>query len=184
MERKAGLLEKAGIVGFVTALGGFGLYLGIGGIGTSVSNHSVSLNSLLTIEGNSVRYEERLPANAFWRRFMFVDKDGRALITVTTPQGGLVARLTDNNNNCAIEDGDVVELLEQADSITGIIQYHHNKVIDSDGKTEFTKPSTVFQALIIERGRQERAKWSSWLQTHYPAIKAKLNDQQYRQQRR
>ncbi|MBI2143226.1 hypothetical protein HYU20_02690 [Candidatus Woesearchaeota archaeon] len=97
-----------------------------------------------------------------------------------------MAKLTDNNNTGTIEKDDIVKVVEEVDGIRGTITYHDNKVVDSDGKTKFTKPSTVLQARILERGRQQRSTWNSWLQVHYPTIKAKLleQQQQYQQQRK
>ncbi len=177
VNKKTTFGEKLVLGTILTALGGGALYFTIGGIGTLASNQNVRLSNPFGMEGNEVMYEERLPANSFWRRFPFVDKDGMAVVTITTPEGGLVARLTDSNNNYAIEKGDIVEVMEHVNGISGLVTYHHDKVVDSDGKTTFTQPTTVLQARILEHGKQERTKWNNWLQTQYPAITAKLREQ-------
>lgn len=176
-------VEKLGIGAILTVLGSAVVYFSVGWVGTLVNNHSARLKTPQDVEGNKVTYDERLPVTGFWKYFLFVDKDGMAVTTITTPEGGLVARLTDNDNNGSIGRGDVVEVVENVNGIRGTLTYHEDKVVDSDGKTEFKQPATVLQARIIEHGRQERAKWDSWLRTHQPEIKAKLQ-QQYQQQRK
>ena len=177
--------ENVGLGVFVSVVGAAGLYFLLGWAGSLVTgNNYVRLNPPVAIEGNMARYEERQPVRGFWRYFPFVDRNGQGITTVTTPEGGLVARLTDSNNNGVIENGDIVEVVEEVDGVRGMVAYRGNKVVDSDGKTEFTKPSTVLQAKIVEEGKRQRAKWNSWLQTSHPTIKAKLQEQQQQYQQR
>ncbi len=172
--------EKVGFGLIVLLAGAAGLYVLLGGVGYLVTrNDYVRLNPSIAIEGNVVNYEERQAVSGFWKYFPFVDRDGLAVITASSPDGSLEARITDNSNG-EIEKGDLVEVWKEVDGVTGVVTYYHDKVVDSDRKTEFGKPSTVLQAEIIETGRQERAKWDSWLQTNYPTIKGKLHEQQQR----
>ena len=177
LEKRATFGERLGIWAIAAVGGGVAFYLAIGGIGTAVTNRSLILSSPLDVDGNRVKYEERLPADGFWKYFPFVDKDGLAIATISSPQGGLVARIVDADSNGEIGSGDVVEVAENVNGIRGTVEYHRDKVVDSDGKTEFTKPSTVWQARIIEHGEQVRVQWNNWLQTHLPEIKAKLQEQ-------
>ena len=177
LEKRATFGERFGMWAIAAVGGGVALYFAIGGIGTTVTNRSLILSSPLDLDGNSVKYEERLPADGFWKYFPFVDKDGLAVTTISSPQGGLVAKIVDADSNGVIGDSDVVEVVENVNGIRGTVKYQKGKVVDSDGKTEFTKPSTVLQARIIEHGEQVRMQWNNWLQTHLPEIKAKLQEQ-------
>lgn len=180
--KKASVQEKASAGVFALMAGAAGLYFLLGWAGSLVTESNyVRLNPPIAIEGKVVRYEERHPMRGFWRYFPFIDKDGVGVTTVTEPGGSLVARLTDNDSNGEIGNGDVVEVFESIDGISGAVTYHNDKAVDSDGKTEFKEPSTVLQAKVLKAGKLERAKWDSWLQQNSPAIKAKLQEQ-YQQQ--
>lgn len=168
-------LEK---VGGKLLIGGTVMYLALVAVANVVGSGTAVLNPPAEIDGYRVSYVERLPAGGFWQYFL-LSRTGSATI-ILKDTGGLVARLLDNNNNGIIDNGDVVEVMERLDGISGIVKYETDKVVDSDGKTEFTKPSTVLQAQVMQYGRQQRAKWDSWLQINYLAIKAKLLEQQRR----
>ncbi|MBI2144325.1 hypothetical protein HYU17_04220 [Candidatus Woesearchaeota archaeon] len=182
---KPGRGDKAAVGGIVAVVGAAAVYLALGGIGSLVTKTDVTFPRMAIGEQN-VAYVERLPANAFWRKFPVVDKEGYAVWTVTAPDGGLVARLTDNDNNGLIGKGDIVNAVEEFYGIKGLVEYPGGiEAVDSDG-TRFTEPKGALQGMIAEHAMNQRTKWNIWMQQHYPEIKAKLQEQQkqYQQQRR